>query len=251
MVDMFLERIQTVGLRIGDREHYPWSLPLACDLDLRFERPITFFVGENGSGKSTVLEAIASVLGLPVSGGGVQELAERRDQTSALGEALRPTWGLNRPRDRYFFKAQTLHEFSELLDKRARDPEFWGDPYAAYGGSTLTTQSHGEAFLQVISSRLRTGIYLFDEPEAALSPQRQLSLLLLLDQMAKAGAQCIIATHAPIVLTMPNSTILTFDSESIVPTAFNDLDHVTITRRMLLDPEDFWRRQAERFPEDE
>ncbi|MFT5430205.1 MAG: putative ATPase [Myxococcota bacterium] len=247
---MFLERIQTVGTRIGDREEYPWSLPLACDLDLRFERPITFFVGENGSGKSTVLEAIAAACGLPVAGGGAQELADRRGQTSALGEAVRPTWGLKRPRDRYFFKAQTLHGFSELLDERARDPDFEDDPYAAYGGATLTTRSHGEAFLEVISGRLGTGLYLFDEPEAALSPQRQLSLLLLLDQMAKGGAQCIIATHAPIVLTMPNSTILTFDSESIVPTAFEDLDHVTITRRMLLNPEDFWRRQAAQPEED-
>lgn len=158
---------------------YPFHLPSIRGLDLRFSRPVTFFVGENGTGKSTTIEALAEICGLPASGGGRSEFAAAHgpEPEAALTTALRPAFR-KRPRDAYFFRAEFQSHFASLLDQRRRDPDFiGGDPYARYGGRSLYTRSHGEAFLAVFQERIGEGLYLFDEPESALSPQRQLTLL--------------------------------------------------------------------------
>jgi predicted ATPase len=192
---------------------YPFTLPFVRDLDLRFESPVTFFVGENGTGKSTLIEAIASLCRLPVSGGGRNELAGAHgpDADSALAPALRPAFR-RRPPDAYFLRAEFQAHFASLLDARREDPDFLGDPYGRYGGRSLHTRSHGEAFLAILKHRLKTGLFLLDEPESALSPQRQLVLLAQMWNQVSAGkSQFIIATHSPILLTFPGADLVTFD----------------------------------------
>jgi predicted ATPase len=175
MTPPFLQRVFLKGDVDLPRDEFPGTLPLVRNLDLRFTNAVTFFVGENGSGKSTVMEAIAAVCGLPTGGGGRNELADMRapQSQSELAPFVRGSFK-RRPPDGYFFRAEFQTHFATLLEERRADPDFWGDPYARYGGRSLHTRSHGEAFLAVFSAWLNPGMILMDEPEAALSPQRQL-----------------------------------------------------------------------------
>lgn len=236
----FLQGVSLVPGRIPDLDEFPWCLDVVRDLDLFFESSVTFFVGENGSGKSTVLEAIATLCGAPARGGGKHDTADQGGEETALSVTLRPSFK-RRPHDVFFFRAETLFDFAELLERRERG-DFAGDPYAAYGGRSLHTRSHGEAFLEVMQGRLRDGLYLFDEPEAALSPARQLAFLLVLAQQVVAGAQLIIATHSPILMTFPGARILSFDDRSIREVPLEDTEHFELTRSILSHPARFWAR---------
>lgn len=222
---------------------FPGTLPFARSLNISFTHPVTFFVGENGSGKSTVVEAIAELCGLPAGGGGRNDLADLRvpHGQSALAPFLRAAFR-SKPRDGYFFRAEFQAHFASLLESREADPDFPGDPYARYGGQSLHTRSHGEAFLAVFSSWLKPGIILMDEPEAALSPQRQLTLLAGMAKLARESAvQFIVATHSPILLTFPGATLLSFDEGRIEPTRLEDTAHYQITRGILDAPDRYWR----------
>ena len=226
-------------------DQYPFHLPLIRSLDIQFESPVTFFVGENGAGKSTVVEALAELCRLPVSGGSRNELSAHHgpDARSPLAPALRPAFR-RRPTDRYFLRAEFQAHFASLLDARNEDPDFrpYGDPYAAYGGRSLHTRSHGEAFLAILQNRIRSGLFLFDEPESALSPQRQLVLLAHMSNMVSAGrSQFIVATHSPILLTFPGAQILSFDGDAIHPIALEDTSHYQITRGILQNPASYWK----------
>ena len=195
---------------VAESGEYPFLIPAIRALDIEFTAPVTFFVGENGTGKSTVIEAIAALCKLPVSGGGRNELAGHHgpDSSSALAQALRPSFR-RRPPDAYFLRAEFQAHFASLLDARRADPDFVGDPYTLYGGRSLHARSHGEAFLAILQNRIRSGLLLFDEPESALSPQRQLALLAHMSNLVAAGtSQFIIATHSPILLTFPGAQIL-------------------------------------------
>jgi predicted ATPase len=232
-------------------DEYPYSLPFVRGLDLRLRSAVTFFVGENGSGKSTLLEAIAELCGLPVSGGGRNELADRHgpERRSALGGALRPAFVV-RPRDGYFFRAEFQAHFASLLDQRREDPDFTGDPYARYGGQSLHSRSHGEAFLAVILNRMEAGLFLMDEPESALSPQRQLALLSRMAQLVEAGSsQFIVATHSPILLTYPGADLVSFDEVPPRSVRLEETAHYQITRGILETPERYWRHLTREGPE--
>jgi len=129
-----------------------------------------------------------------------------------------------------------------LLDQRRADPEFLGDPYARYGGQSLHTRSHGEAFLAIMQNRIRSGLFLLDEPESALSPQRQLALLAQMSMLVAAGkSQFIIATHSPILLTFPGAQILSFDSDALHPIALDETSHFQITKGILQNPAVYWK----------
>jgi predicted ATPase len=146
------------------------------------------------------------------------------------------------PRDAYYFRGELVSHFAALLDERREDPYFWGDPYARYGGQSLTNRSHGEGFLAIIQNRVGRGLYLLDEPEAALSPQRQLALMAIIaDRAAHGGSQFIIATHSPVLMTIPGAEILLIDGEQLVPTALENTDHFQITKSVLQNPAAFWR----------
>jgi predicted ATPase len=239
----FLTRIFAKPGAILDDSEFPTSLPFVKGLDLRFERPVTFLVGENGSGKSTLMEALAELCDLPVGGGGKNERAgtgaphTRSELAPFLGAAFR-----RRPREGYFFRAEFQAHFATLLDQRRDDPDFLGDPYARYGGRPLHARSHGEAFLAMLESWLQPGLLLMDEPESALSPQRQLALLAnMATIVGRGGAQFIVATHSPILLTFPNSTLLFLDEDGIHETNLEDTPHYQITRGILEHPARYWR----------
>ena len=243
----FLQRVYLVEERVADRAAWPFSVPALQGLSLPFRSPVTFFVGENGSGKSTLLEAIAELCGLPVSGGGKNEAGERHgpERRSALAPALRPAFAA-KPRDSYFFRAEFQAHFASLLDERDADPTFLADPYGRYGGKSLHARSHGEAFLAMLLNRMESGLFLLDEPESALSPQRQLSLLARMAELVNAGAtQFIVATHSPILLTYPGADIISFDEAPLGTIRLQDTSHYQITKGILDAPERYWRLLTE------
>jgi predicted ATPase len=224
-------------------DEYPFSLPVVRGLDIEFTSAVTYFVGENGTGKSTVIEAIAALSRLPVSGGGRNELSGTHgpETVSALAAVLRPSFR-RPPPDAYFLRAEFQAHFASLLDERNADPDFWGDPYALYGGRSLHTRSHGEAFLAILQNRIRSGLLLFDEPESALSPQRQLALLAQMSALVATGrSQFIIATHSPILLTFPGAQILTFDGTVVQQVSLEETSHFQITKGILQDPAVYWK----------
>lgn len=230
--------------RVDDWNIHPFNLPFVRRLNLRFTTALTFFVGENGSGKSTIIEAIADVCRFPVEGGGRSELDTHPDsnrQRSELARGLRAS--VNRVHDGFFLRAENLVRFADLLEQREHDPDFYGDPYRAYGGRSMHQQSHGEAFLSIFQNRLQSGgVIIMDEPESALSPQRQLTLLTILYDFIRAGnTQIFIATHSPILMTFPGATILEVSREHVVPIRLEDTSHYQITRGILNNPEQYWK----------
>jgi predicted ATPase len=234
-------------------EAYPFNLAAIRTLDLRFSRPVTFFIGENGTGKSTVMEALAELCGFPASGGGRNEIGAKHgpEGEAALTSALRPAFR-RRPKDGYFFRAEFQAYFASLLDQRKQDPDFMGDPYSRYGGRSLHTRSHGEAFLAVLQERIGAGLYLFDEPESALSPQRQLTLLAHMAQLVEEGhSQFIIATHSPILLTFPDADILSFDGDKVQPVKLEETPQYQITKGILDSPERYWKHLKSSGPKSE
>ena len=226
-----------------DPDQFPGNLPFTRDLHVDFDSAVTFFVGENGSGKSTLLEAIAVLAGFPISGGGTNEAGAGHglNEQSVLANKLRLAF-TKRPRDGYFFRAELQAHFASLLEDRRKDPDFDRDPYARYGGQSLHSMSHGEAFLSVMQNRFSDGLFLLDEPESALSPQRQLTLLALMyDLTRNKQTQFIIATHSPILLTYPESTILSFDDDRLRTVSLEDTSHFRITSGILNQPGSYWK----------
>lgn len=242
----YLVRLQLKEGATDSGEH-PFSLALIRGLDIEFTSPVTFFVGENGTGKSTVIEAIAALCRLPVSGGSRNDLAGNHgpDAASPLAPSLRPSFR-QRPQDAYFLRSEFQAHFASLLDARNADPDFWGDPYALYGGRSLHIRSHGEAFLAILQNRIRSGLLLFDEPESALSPQRQLALLAQMSTLVATGkSQFIIATHSPILLTFPGAQILSFDGDALHAISLEETSHFQITKGILQNPAVYWKHLQE------
>ncbi|NUQ27112.1 MAG: AAA family ATPase [Acidobacteriaceae bacterium] len=239
----FLRQVFAVPASFPQDVGYPFDLPWVRGLDLTFTSPVAFLVGENGSGKSTLLEAIADKARLPVSGGSRQELQQNTgpDSESPLAQGIRARWGM-KPRDGYFLRAEFHAHFASLLEARKNDPDFLGNPYDVYGGRSLFTQSHGEAFLAIMQNRFEEGFFLLDEPESALSPQRQLALLSLIDSLVQeGGSQFIIATHSPILMTFPGAQIHCFEDGVLKELPLEETQHFQITRRILNDRESYWR----------
>lgn len=211
---------------------FPYSIPAIKQLTtIQMHPRVTFFVGENGTGKSTLLEAIAVAEGFNAEGGSRHAMFS----TKNTHEATLPTklWlGKNKiPRgDSFFLRAESFYNLSSYVDQLGFDPA--KNPY---GPVPLHQQSHGEAFLTLMLKRFTgNGLYLFDEPEAALSPQRQLTFLAGLHDLVQRGGQFIIATHSPIILAYPNALILQFTANGIAPIAYQDTEHYKVTRAFLM-----------------
>jgi predicted ATPase len=230
---LYLRKITLLKEKIADFKTYPFSIPAIKGLDtLELSSQVTFFVGENGSGKSTLLEAIAYQCAFNTAGGGRNNLHDLEASQAALGNYLRLSW-LPKITRGFFLRAESFYHFASHLDQVARDdPTF---KYRGYGGRSLHHQSHGESFLSLFLNRFRgKGVYLLDEPEAALSPARQLAFLRIIHQYVRDGnAQFIIATHSPILLGYPEATIFTFDAASIESIRYEDTEHYQITRGFL------------------
>ncbi|MFP3917577.1 AAA family ATPase [Lysinibacillus telephonicus] len=237
---MFLKRVELQHELIPTYKKYPFSIPSIKNLhQLNFDNNVTFFVGENGSGKSTLLEAIADKCGFNTAGGGRNNYYNVPFSNSSLGEFIRLSW-LPKVTDGFFLRAESFYNFATHIDEiGAEDIRV----YNAYGGSSLHEQSHGESFLSLFLNRFRgKSIYLLDEPEAALSPQRQLSFLKIIHDLASEGnSQFIIATHSPILLGYPDATIFSFDEGTISEVEFEETDHYKITRYFLENRERFLR----------
>lgn len=194
-----------------DHASYLHSIEALKSIDiLKFQKNVTFFVGENGTGKSTLLEAIAVAYGFNPEGGTMNYRFSTFDDVSELSSVLRLTKGYRRAKSNYFFRAESFFNVaSKAEDYRDTTPkELY---YKRYGGKSLHEQSHGESFLAYFQSFDGEGLYLMDEPEAALSPQRQLTLFIQIANMAERGSQFIIVTHSPILLGIPGADIISFD----------------------------------------
>lgn len=216
-------------------DRHPFSLPiLAHGLSLEIETPVTFFVGENGSGKSSLLEALAWSLGFGLHGGNRDHQFVEDAEGHALGRALRLSWR-HRATDGFFLRAETFHQFSTHL-------ELSGTRFERYGGQSFHERSHGEAFLALFEHRFEEGLYLLDEPEAALSPQRQLALLRIMHDLAtRRVAQFIIATHSPMLLCFSGARVFSFEDDSIKIVPYHETEHYRLTRAFLNDPERYFR----------
>jgi len=236
---MFLRGVTL--LRDGERDfgRYPLSIPAIRNLrTLTFSSPVTFFVGENGSGKSTLLEAIAWQCGFNTAGGARHHIHEVEASEAALGPHIRLSW-LPKVTSGFFLRAESFYHFASYLDRLAEeDPDF---NYQGYGGRSLHEQSHGESFLSLFLNRFggrARSLYLLDEPEAALSPARQLAFLRILHKHAASGrAQFIIATHSPILLGFPGAVICSFDGGEIREVAWEATEHYQITKGFLNRPD--------------
>ena len=231
---MFLRRIELQRHNIPSYNEYPFSIPSIKNLhQLNLHNKITFFVGENGSGKSTLLEAIADKCEFNTAGGGKNNFYEVDASESALGDYIRLSW-LPKVTSGFFLRAESFYNFATHIDTMGTEP---------YGGKSLHHQSHGEAFFSLFSNRFRgRGIYLLDEPEAALSPTRQLAFLRILhDLVQQDESQFIIATHSPILLGYPDADILSFDQGDIKQVEYEETDHYQITKYFLQNREKFLR----------
>lgn len=204
MSDQFVISFELLREEISDFSYYPFSLPVIKFFNkIDLHKHVTFIVGENGSGKSTLLESLAIALGLNAEGGSKNHNFNTKETHSNLSDFIRVARGIKRPENEFFFRAESFYNLATNIDDLGRDLR------SSYGGKSLHDQSHGESFMSLFNSRFgENGIYLLDEPEAALSPQRQMAFLIRLNQLVLQNCQFVIATHSPIVLSYPNAQII-------------------------------------------
>lgn len=238
----YLLHLELLRDRIPDSDRFPYNLPAVRGLTtLPFHPRVTFLVGENGTGKSTLLEAVAVACGLNPEGGSRNFNFATRPSHSPLGDCVRLARAVATPGDSYFLRAESFYNVASEIERLDAD-----DPRAAfrpppvidsYGGRSLHEQSHGESFFALFRNRFRDhGLYLMDEPEAALSPRRQLEFLGLLHDYARRGGQFVIATHSPIIMAYPDARIYLLDGSGAREVAYTDTEHYLVTRGFLNSP---------------
>jgi predicted ATPase len=223
----FIKDLTILPERVSSFETYPFSIPAIRQLSqLDFHPKVTFFAGENGSGKSTLLEAIAILQGLNPEGGSRNFNFATRESHSNLARCLRLGRGMRalRNSDAFFFRAESFYNVATEAERIGM----------VYGDKSLHEQSHGESFMALILNRFSgNGLYLLDEPEAALSPSRQLSFLAAIYQLVENGSQFVIATQSPILLGYPDCTICWFSNSGIAPIGYTDTEHYKVTKAFL------------------
>jgi predicted ATPase len=216
-------------------DRYPFSLPALRTLeDLELHPAVTFFIGENGSGKSTLLEAIAVKYGFNAEGGSKNFNFGTRASVSDLHEHLRVARNHPRPHDGFFLRAESFFNVATEIERLDAEPD-GGPPIGpAYGNRSLHEQSHGESFMSLLCNRFHgDGLYFLDEPEAALSPQRQLAVLRRIHDLVENNSQFIIATHSPILMAYPEATIYSFSEKGIEKIDYEETEHFLVTRNFL------------------
>ncbi len=237
-VELYIKGIKIEWNKIDAQSYLRGIEAIAGVNELMFHKPITFFVGENGSGKSTLLEAIAVAYGFNPEGGTKNYSFSTFDSHSELCNATRLIRGYNKPGWGYFLRAESFYNVASAEEAYSRGPG--GVPQHFH------EKSHGESFLAVAQSNFkRNGIYLLDEPEAALSPQRQLTLLLEIVECVKNNSQFVIATHSPILLGIPESEILSFDDGRIHPCTYEETDSYRVTEMFINSREQILKRLLE------
>lgn len=233
---------------VASFEQYPFCLPAVRSLGtLELHPKVTFLVGENGSGKSTLLEAIAVSLGFNAEGGTRNFRFGTRSSHSVLHEFIRVAKGFRRPKDGFFLRAESFFNVATEIENLDAAPSFSPPVIDSYGGRSLHEQSHGESFLALMMHRFGGhGLYLLDEPEAAISPQRQLSVLSRIHDLVNDDSQFIIATHSPILMAYPASWIYTCSSSGLSRIDYYDTEHYQVTHDFLSNPERMLRVLFER-----
>jgi predicted ATPase len=218
-------------------EAYPFNIPVIRALEtLHLHPAVTFLAGENGSGKSTLLEAAAVAVGFNAEGGGHNIRFATRASHSVLHSYLDVGLGDRRPPDGFFLRAESFFNLATEVERLDRAGAYGGALTRAYGGRPLHEMSHGEAFLALFENRLsRPGVYLLDEPEAALSPSRQLALVGLIHRMVRRGSQLVIATHSPILLSYPHAWIYSLGENGIARTAYEQTRAFQVMHRFMTD----------------
>jgi len=241
----FLSRISLPSIHDGSYlQHIP---SFSNGLRLELKNNVTFFVGENGSGKSTVLEAIAEHCGFSLRGGNRNHNLKTgwrfEGYETPLADYLQLGWTPKRITEGFFMRAESFFNFASYIDELAVDD---GRILRAYGGRSLHEQSHGESFLNLFNNQFESGIYILDEPEAALSPSRILAFMAVINTLDKSGrAQFLIATHSPMLICYPGATIYQFDDTGVRETTYQDTEHYSLTKSFLDNPAVYLRHLME------
>jgi predicted ATPase len=231
----FVVEVQLKRQEVPSFDVYPFSLPVVRRMESVEMHPhVTFIVGENGPGKSTLLEAIAVAMGINAEGGSRNFTFATRPTHSELHQYLRVVKGIRGPRDTFFLRAESFYNVATEIERLGA--------IGYYGGGSLHAQSHGEAFLSLLCDRFRAnGLYILDEPEAALSPTRQLTALARIHDLVEQGSQFIIATHSPIIMAYPNAQILWIGDDGVAPVDYIETEHYQVTKQFLVNRESMLR----------
>ncbi|KJK42505.1 ABC transporter ATP-binding protein [Lentzea aerocolonigenes] len=224
---------------IHDTHRYPFTLPVVQHLiknPIELTTPVTFLVGDNGAGKSTLVEAIAVAAGFNAEGGTQSFNFATKATESSLGDYLTLSWGTRKPRTGFFLRAESFYNVATEIDRIGQGI------HASYGGKSLHERSHGESFMDLMTHRFGgRGLYVLDEPEAALSVKGCLTVLRRMHELVNEGSQFIIATHSPILLAAPNAQILEITDGEIDEVPYDAAEPVALTRNFLGEPDRFLR----------
>jgi predicted ATPase len=237
----FYGYVNTVQLNTpdGPLDRYPFNIPSLRDFNkLNFHPKVTYLIGENGMGKSTLLEAIAVAIGFNAEGGSMNFKFDTQATHSELHKFLRISKGIHRMRDGFFLRGESFYNVASEIDELDKEPSFGAPIITSYGGKSLHEQSHGESFWALFMHRFGgSGLYILDEPESALSATRQMAMLAQMDKLVDKRAQFIIATHSPIVLAYPDAVIYQMTAEGIHQIKYQETDAFKLYKGFLDNPE--------------
>ncbi len=236
----YLLKAELLWNSVGDRKAYPFSLPVLQGFEnIEFHPKVTFLIGENGAGKSTLIEALAIAWGFNAEGGTKNFNFSTELAHSNLHRHLRLMKGTRRARDGFFLRAESYFNVASKIDQMDRDPDLASLPPLrdSYGGKSLHHQSHGESFLALMEHRWGgNGLYILDEPEAALSPTRQLGLLVRMHELIGKASQFVIATHSPLLMAYPGAWIYQITAAGIERVPYEETEHYKVTKSFLANP---------------
>ena len=225
--------------KVENRDQYPFNLPAVSHVsEIKFHPKVTFLVGENGSGKSTLIEALAIAWGFNAEGGTKNFNFKTHNANSNLNEFLRLTRAPKRARDGFFLRAESYFNLATEIEHLDAAPGPGAPVKNSYGFKSLHSQSHGESFFALLDNRFGgNGFYILDEPEAALSPSRQLSMLVRMRELINKNSQFIIATHSPILMAYPDAWIYQVSNKGLDRIDYKDTEHYQVTRDFLNRPD--------------
>lgn len=233
----FIRSVNLKSEQISSYDQFPLNLPVIRNFqEIIFHPSVTYIVGENGMGKSTLLEGIAIALGFNPEGGTLNFNFSSYDSHSNLDEYLQIVKGVNRAKDSFFFRAETFYNIATNIEELDKEPFSGSKIIDSYGGKSLHEQSHGESFFAAFMERFQgNGLYILDEPEAALSPLRQMSMLARINDLVNQGSQFIISTHSPIIMAYPNAKIIQLTENGMSDSKLEDTNHYSIMKQFFED----------------